>query len=730
TGGKEGSGGDQLPRGQILPWRAWIAKGHAKGRAKEDKMKAAKLWSKAAMQGHAESRHNLGAIEITRGNRDRAVRHFLISAMMGHKESVEKIKRAFMAGVATKEQYAQALKGYQYAVEQMKSHNRDEAMLHIANIRYMLNYWYLMVRLSRHRRPDGGFLPARPGARGDPLWLSRTTHPLAHETLRVSRMDTASASDPRLDDHAHETVHPGGGPPTPLPPLAAEQPHLRGGPSGRPRDYSFTDAPSRSSRPPAPSPPSRYAKVAPFSVLGLPSTSRAQGCPSRGRVPCVEQVGLASLKAQLADHVSSPKAATALLHHETRRRSANTESKIRIGQGTATSALSVLPDHPKPGGSNNARTPCDSKKQSFGCPPQHQASVQASGVAMREMSFIEGPSVQQQVATQLGCHRMCSLFLTQSDTFFVHSKITVILNLTMSCVPVAGDDDGVCANCGKQGSDTFKLKNCTACRLVKYCGVDCQRAHRKQHKKACKQRADELKDEQLYSQGYERMEVDFCPICTLPLPIPMDEHSSINVCCMKRICNGCDFAAGKRGMHDCPFCRTPYPDNDADILAMITVRVAKKDPEAINYLGEQYYHGELGLQKNMCKAVKLWTDAVELGSIEALFNLGAAYDNGEGAKEDKKKAVQLYTRAAMQGHAESRYQLGYFEGDKGRYDRAVRHFLVSAKMGDKESVESMKKMLMAGVATKEQYAEALKGYQGVVEEMKSHDRDEAKRLGY
>ncbi|EJK57876.1 hypothetical protein THAOC_22041 [Thalassiosira oceanica] len=73
---------------------------------------------------------------------------------------------------------------------------------------------------------------------------------------------------------------------------------------------------------------------------------------------------------------------------------------------------------------------------------------------------------------------------------------------TMSCVPVGVPvvDDGteICANCGKQGSDTVKLKNCTACRLVKYCGVDCQRAHRKQHKKACKQRAAELKDEQLY----------------------------------------------------------------------------------------------------------------------------------------------------------------------------------------------------------------------------------------
>ncbi|EJK44165.1 hypothetical protein THAOC_37324, partial [Thalassiosira oceanica] len=78
------------------------------------------------------------------------------------------------------------------------------------------------------------------------------------------------------------------------------------------------------------------------------------------------------------------------------------------------------------------------------------------------------------------------------------ATLNELLNITMSCVPVAGDGDGICANCGKHGSDTVKLKNCTACRLVKYCGVDCQRDHRKQHKKTCKQRAAELKDEELY----------------------------------------------------------------------------------------------------------------------------------------------------------------------------------------------------------------------------------------
>ena len=65
-----------------------------------------------------------------------------------------------------------------------------------------------------------------------------------------------------------------------------------------------------------------------------------------------------------------------------------------------------------------------------------------------------------------------------------------------------------------------------------------------------------------------------------------------------------------------------------------------------------------------------------------------------------------------------------------RSETTTRHFMISAKMGDKYSVESIKKMFMGGVATKEQYTQALKGYQEAFDGMKSHDRDEAKRLGY
>ena len=88
------------------------------------------------------------------------------------------------------------------------------------------------------------------------------------------------------------------------------------------------------------------------------------------------------------------------------------------------------------------------------------------------------------------------------------------------------------------------------------------------------------------------------------------------------------------------------------------------------------------------------------------------------------------TKASTFGVFQSRYNLGCYEGEKRNYDRALKHWMISTKMGWEDSLGNIKDLFMAGPATKGQYAEALRGYQDAVEEMKSHERDEANRLGY
>ena len=236
--------------------------------------------------------------------------------------------------------------------------------------------------------------------------------------------------------------------------------------------------------------------------------------------------------------------------------------------------------------------------------------------------------------------------------------------------------------------------------------------------------------QRLMSCGLERWEGDACPICFLLIELPVDKHSAINVCCMKAVCDGCLLAARQRGMdHICPFCRTPRPNDNASTLAMIQNSVDKGDAAAISNLGEQYYNGSLGLAKDVPRAMELWTEAAELGSVDAHYRLGHTYYTGNGVKEDKARGIHHWQQAAMERHVESRHGLGVVEYGNGDHQLALQHLMISAKMGGGNSLNVIKEMFMEGHATKAQYAEALLGYRDAVEEMRSPQREEAKRLG-
>ena len=237
----------------------------------------------------------------------------------------------------------------------------------------------------------------------------------------------------------------------------------------------------------------------------------------------------------------------------------------------------------------------------------------------------------------------------------------------------------------------------------------------------------------LLAEGHERAEGETCKICLLPIELPVGRHSMFKGCCMKRVCNGCVLATRRRGADGrCPFCRSPPPDDGASCLAMLRERAGRGDADAVNQLGDQYYLGdgrvrEIRLARDVPRAVELWTEAAGLGSADAHYNLGAAYFRGDGVREDRPRGVWHWEQAAMMGHVLCRDNLGAIEFNEGNYELALRHYMISAKMGYAKPLNSIKGMLTRGRATKAQYAEALRGYRDAVEEMRSPDRLEAKR---
>ena len=81
----------------------------------------------AAIRGQPEARHNLGCIEASVGRFERAKKHFIIAANLGYHDSLKLLRRLYTEGHASKEDYANALRAYQAAVEATKSREREIA---------------------------------------------------------------------------------------------------------------------------------------------------------------------------------------------------------------------------------------------------------------------------------------------------------------------------------------------------------------------------------------------------------------------------------------------------------------------------------------------------------------------------------------------------------------------------------------------------------------------------
>jgi tetratricopeptide (TPR) repeat protein len=93
----------------------------------KDKKKEESHLEEAAIGGHPGARINLGFIEQLRGRHERAAKHFIIAAKLGHDQALEMVKNGYKRGFASKDDFAAALRGHQAAVDATKSKQRENA---------------------------------------------------------------------------------------------------------------------------------------------------------------------------------------------------------------------------------------------------------------------------------------------------------------------------------------------------------------------------------------------------------------------------------------------------------------------------------------------------------------------------------------------------------------------------------------------------------------------------
>ena len=232
--------------------------------------------------------------------------------------------------------------------------------------------------------------------------------------------------------------------------------------------------------------------------------------------------------------------------------------------------------------------------------------------------------------------------------------------------------------------------------------------------------AEELREEILFKQPESSHRGD-CPICLLPHPIDVTK-TMFQSCCSKTICRGCFIADPSM---NCPFCRhhIPSDDEEGDRLCdlLIMKRIEANDPAAMYQLAS-----ELHDKGEYSKAFEYLSMAAKLGDVDAHYLLSVMYERAQGVeKDDEEKRLYHLKVAAIAGHHFARYNLGCIEMQKGEEKRAIKHWIIGAKLGFDKSLEWVEDAHEDGLIGDETYAEVLRAYQAAVDATKSQQRDEA-----
>ena len=149
-------------------------------------------------------------------------------------------------------------------------------------------------------------------------------------------------------------------------------------------------------------------------------------------------------------------------------------------------------------------------------------------------------------------------------------------------------------------------------------------------------------------------------------------------------------------------------------------RVEANDPVAMRVIGTVRYH-----EGDYKSAFEYYTKAAASGEVEAHYQLSGLYRVGEGVEKNEEMALHHSEQAAIGGHPNARHNLGCFEIKYSRKDRAAKHFIIAAKLGQDKSLEMVKLLYKMGYASKDDFAAALRGHQATIAAEKSPQRDKA-----
>lgn len=140
------------------------------------------------------------------------------------------------------------------------------------------------------------------------------------------------------------------------------------------------------------------------------------------------------------------------------------------------------------------------------------------------------------------------------------------------------------------------------------------------------------------------------------------------------------------------------------------------DKDAQKAMGDMLYSGwGKQVNKNFSEALLWYKRAANSGNIEAKYNAGVMYEQGQGTAADMERAYKWYRSAAEQGHMMAQFNLANMiskgMGVARNNQEAFRWYLRAAEQGDPEAAFNVANHYAKGVGVEQNVFEAYKWYE-------------------
>lgn len=158
-----------------------------------------------------------------------------------------------------------------------------------------------------------------------------------------------------------------------------------------------------------------------------------------------------------------------------------------------------------------------------------------------------------------------------------------------------------------------------------------------------------------------------------------------------------------------------------DLIATLELLIEKGNYAACFDLGQLYYLGDKGVQKDVPRAMTYFKEAANHGIAMAAYQLGRIYETGGDGELPPNQALSFewYARAAQEGIPEAENNLGscYFfgRGVGNDFEKAFQLYKSSAEKGNSEAEMNVGICYAAGKGVNQDYALAFSWWKKAAE---------------